>query len=175
MTKALLGQEEVFLWKQRGQIELWNFDIAEVLGALNEDLGKDPEDKSPGDDVLPKLRDWISRYFKEGLTDHFLDDLNGAMYEVRYSKHVLPLDLLPSDSGYPRNGYIAELDQRLTPEAYAANEFSKILTSRMLEGVKRCQMEGCKRFFVGRPQAKWCSKACGSKHRVRNKRRRDSS
>lgn len=175
MKKALLGQEEVFLLKQKGRIGFWDFDIEEILNAANDDLENDPKDKLPWIQVLPRIRDWVIRYFREGVTDAFLDDLNSAMQDVRYTKYVLPLDLLPSRSGYPRSGYITDLDQIPSPEAYAANDFSRILTSGMLERVRRCQMEGCKRLFVGPPQAKWCSKNCGSKHRVRKKRKRDSS
>ena len=69
---------------------------------------------------------------------------------------------------------LADLDPMPSPEAYAANDFSRILTSGMLERVRRCQMEGSKRLFAGPPQAKWCSKTCGSKHRVRKKRKLDS-
>ena len=174
MKKALLGQEEVFLWKKQGKLGFWDFDIEEILEAANEALEKDSVIWLPGDGVLPRLRQWVIRYFEEGATDGFLGDLNTAMLQVRYSKYVLPLDLLPSDSGYPRAGYVAELDQVTSEEAYAANEFSKILTSGMLERVRRCQMEECKRLFVGPPQAKWCSKTCGSKHRVRKKRKLDS-
>lgn len=174
MKKALLGQEEVFLSKQGREIYLWNFDIEEILIAANDDLENDPKDKLPWNQVLPRIRDWVIRYFREGATDAFLNDLNNAMQDVRYMKYVLPHDLLPSDTGYPRSGYIADLDKMPSPEAYAANDFSKILTSGMLERVRRCQMEGCKRLFAGPPQAKWCSKTCGSKHRVRKKRKLDS-
>ena len=175
MKKALLGQEEVFLWKRQGQIGFWDFDIEEILNATNEDLEKDPTYKSPPRQVFSEIRDWILRYLEEGITDDLLDDLNRAMHEVRYTKYVLPFDLLPSESGFPRNGYMAELEPLPKAEAYAADEFSKILTSGMLSRVKHCQMEGCERLFEGPPQAKWCSKTCGSKYRVREKRRRDSS
>jgi predicted RNA-binding Zn ribbon-like protein len=175
MKKALLGQEEVFLWRKEGKVGLWDFELEEILEATNTHLERDSVVWLPGDDVLPKLREWINRYFEEGFTDNFLDDLNKAMQKIRYTKIVLPLDLLPSDSGYPRNGYIAELDQMNSQEAYAANEFSKVLTSGMLKRVKRCQMDDCEKLFVGPPQAKWCSKTCGSKYRVRKKRKRDAS
>jgi len=175
MKKALLGQEEVFLWKQKGRIGFWDFDIEEILEAANEDLEKDTVIWVPGAGVVPRIRDWVIRYLREGATDAFLDDLNSALQGVRYTKYVLPFDLLPSRSGYPRSGYVAGLDPVPSPEAYAANDFSRILTSGMLERVRRCQMEGCKKLFVGPPQAKWCSKTCGSKHRVRKKRKLDSS
>lgn len=175
MKKALLGQEEVFLSKEKGKVSLWDFDIKEVLEATNDELDNGSAIWLPGNDVLPKLRQWINRYFEEGVTDNFLDDLNTAMQQIRYSKHILPIDLLPSGSGYPRTGYIAEMDNMQSEEAYAANEFSKILTSGMLKRVKRCKLEDCEILFVGPPQAKWCSKSCGSKYRVRKKRKLDLS
>ena len=175
MKKALHDQKEIFMWTKKGQIGFWDFDIEEILVAVNDDLKINPKDRLPWNQVLPDIRDWVSRYFREGITDSFLDDLNGAMKDVRYTKYVLPHDLLPSDTGYPRSGYIADLDKMPSTEAYAANDFSRILTSGMLERVRRCQMEGCKKLFVGPPQAKWCSKTCGSKYRVRKKRKRDSS
>jgi predicted RNA-binding Zn ribbon-like protein len=174
MKKALHDQKEVFLSKQRGKIDFWDFDIEEILIAVNDDLEDNPKDRLPWNQVLPDIHDWVSRYFREGVTDAFLDDLNSAMKDVRHTKCVLPHDLLASDTGYPRSGYITDLDEMPSPEAYAANDFSRILTSGMLERVRRCQMEGCKRLFAGPPQAKWCSKTCGSKHRVRKKRKRDS-
>ena len=175
MKKALLGQEEVFLWKKQGEVGFWDFDIEEILEAVNTNIEKESVIWLPGDDVLPTLHRWFLRYFEEGITEGFLNDLNSAMHQVRYSKYVLPFDLLPSESGYPRTGYIAELDPVNSEEAYAANEFSKILTSGMLKRIKQCQLEGCEKLFVGPPHAKWCSKTCGSKYRVRKKRKRDSA
>jgi hypothetical protein len=174
MQKVLLGQEEVFIHKRQGKPHLWDFSIEEILDAANNDLENASVLWKPASDVLPLLRQWIKRYFDGGLTDNFLDDLNSKMEGISYSKMVLPLDLLPTESGYPRAGYLANLDDRFSETEYAAMEFSKILTSGMLRRVKQCQMEGCEKLFVGRPQAKWCSKTCGSKHRVRKKRRRDS-
>lgn len=175
MKKALLGQEEAFIWKKQGKIGFWDLNIEEILEAVNTKLEKQSVIWRPGEDVLPTLRRWFLRYFEEGITEPFLNDLNSAMQKVRYSKYVLPFDLLPSHSGYPRAGYIAELDGATSERAYAANEFSKILTSGMLKRVKQCQMEGCGKLFVAPPQAKWCSKSCGSKYRVRKKRKRDSA
>jgi predicted RNA-binding Zn ribbon-like protein len=174
MKKPLLGQEEVFLVEEQGRIRLWDFRIEEILEAANSNLDKKTAIWLPGDDVLPTLRHWVHRYFDEGVTEDFLNDLNSAMNQVRYSKYVLTPDLLPSESGYPRAGYVEERDQLFSEAAYAASEFSKILTSGMLKRVKQCQMENCGKLFVGPRQAKWCSKSCGSKYRVRKKRKRES-
>ena len=85
----------------------------------------------------------------------------------------LPLDLLPSETGYPQNAYVAQYDKIPEPEAIAADYFSNLLSSGMLKRLKRCQMEDCEKLFLGPPQAIWCSKTCGSKFRVRKKRKLD--
>ena len=117
----------------------------------------------------------MSRYLKEGITDEFLNDLNTDLHEIRYSKYVLPLDLLYSENGFPQNGYVAKYGRIPSPTALAADDFSKLLTSGMLRRLKVCRLEGCEKFFLGPPQKKWCSKTCGSKFRVREKRKRESS
>ena len=175
MKKALQSQEEVFVRIRNGQIDFWDFDIEEIVEAINLDQQRETEIVMPENEVLLELQDWIVRYFDEGITDQFLDDLNHAMGNVPYAKKVLPLDLLESDTGYPRHIYIAALDLVSSPKAYAADEFAKILTSGMLKRVKKCKMDGCGSLFVGPPQAKWCSKTCGSKYRVREKRKKDSA
>jgi len=175
MKKALPGQKEVFVIERQGNVVVWDFFAEEIVEAANKGLESEPADNSPDYRVLQNLRVWMNRYLKEGVTDDFLNDLNAALHEIRYSKYIFPLDLLPSKIGFPQNGYIAKYDKTPSPEAYAADDFSKLLTSGTLTRLKLCQMKGCEKFFLGPPQAKWCSKTCGSKFRVRKKRKEDSS
>lgn len=175
MKKALHGQKEVFLYQRQGKVFPWVFFAEDIVEAANKVLEKEPADHSPDNRVLQHLRGWMSRYLQEGATDNLLNDLNAALHEVRYSKVILPSDLLPEKVEHPQNAYIAQLDKISSPEAYAADDFSKLLTSGMLKRLKICELESCDRFFLGPPQARWCSKTCGSKYRVREKRRRDSS
>ena len=150
MKKALPGQKEVFLYQRQGEVLPWVFFAEDIVEAANDGLKNEQADNL----VLRKLREWMSRYLKEGATDDFLNDLNAALHEIRYSKVILPLDLLPSETEYPQNGYIAQYDKTPSPGAYAADDFSKLLTSGMLKRLKRCQMEGCEKFFLGPPQAR---------------------
>jgi predicted RNA-binding Zn ribbon-like protein len=173
--KALQGQKEVFVIERQGNVVVWDFFAEEIVEAANGILEKDLRDISPDVLVLRELRRWMSRYLDEGVTDEFLNELNAALHEIRYSKYIFPLDLLPSEIGFPQNGYVAKYDKTPSAAAIAADDFSKLLTSGMLKGLKLCQMDDCEKFFLGPPQAKWCSKSCGSKHRVREKRKRDSS
>ena len=110
------------------------------------------------------------------MTDDLLNDLNAAIHEIRYSKYIFPLDLLPSEIGFPQNRYVAKYDPTPSPEVIAADDFSKLLTSGALKRLKLCHLDGCEKFFLAPPlQAKWRSKACGSRFRVREKRKRDAS
>ena len=175
MPKALHGQKEVFVLERQGNVVVWDFFAEEIVEAANNGLESAPADNSPENRVLRNLRVWMSRYLEEGVTDDFLTDLNAALHEIRYSKYIFPLDLLPSEIGFPQNAYVAKYDKVPSPEALAADDFSKLLTSGALKRLKLCKMEGCEKFFLGPPQAKWCSKTCGSKFRVRKKRKEDSS
>lgn len=171
MKKALPSTNEVFIYMRQGKPHIWDFFAEEIVTFANQGLNDESEVKL----VCQILREWMNRYLEEGITDNFLNDLNIAIKEIRYSKHILPIDLLPSETGFPRNTYIAQYDKIPEPEAYAADDFSKLLTSGELKRLKRCHLKGCENFFLGPPQARWCSKSCGSKFRVREKRKRDSS
>jgi predicted RNA-binding Zn ribbon-like protein len=171
MKKPLPRHKEVFLYRRHGRVLPWGFFAEDIVEAANSGLTSEKKDHL----VIQQLRDWMNRYLEEGVTDDFLDGLNAAIHKIHYTKVLLPLDLLPSGTEYPQNGYIAQYDEMPSPEAYAADDFSKLLVSGELKRLKRCQMEECEKFFLGPPQAKWCSTTCGSKYRVRAKRKRESS
>lgn len=174
MKKAFPGQKEVFIRKIQGKLDIWDVFAEEIVGFANEGVKNGPASTPQEYIVWQELCGWMNRYLEEGITDDFLNDLNNALHEIHYSKHILPLDLLPSESGFPRNAYIAEYDNMPEPEAYAADDFSKLLTTGMLSRLKRCRLPECEKFFLGPPQRKWCSDSCGSTFRVRKKRKQDS-
>ena len=173
MKKALHGQKEVFVIESHGHLKVWDFFAEEIIEAMNNGLSSELESDSPEQRVYQNLSLWMNRYLAEGVTDDFLNDLNAAIHGIRYSKYIFPLDLQPSEIGFPKNGYVAKYDRTTTTEEWAADDFSKLLTSGALARLKQCQLEDCEKLFLGPPQAKWCSKACGSKFRVREKRKRE--
>lgn len=177
MKKVLPVHKVPFLQRNPGDNpKPWVFCAEEIVDAVNEGakLKHGPITCKLHMIVLQELAEWMRRYLEEGITDKFLNDLNSDLHQIRYAKYVVPLDLLPSDTGFPRELYVAEFGHNPTPEAIAANDFSRLLTSGELKRLKRCQQSDCQNFFLGPPQAKWCSKTCGSKHRVRKKRSKDS-
>lgn len=167
MKKALHETDEVFIFQKSGKASIWDFKAEEVIEAINDSS----QENNP---VILNLRKWIVRYLNEGITDELLDDLNSKIQNNRYSKYVIPADLTGSVSDLPKNAYIAQYDTALNPESYAADDFSKLLTSGEFKRLKICKLDDCDNIFLGPPQSKWCSKPCGSLFRVRTKRRRDS-
>ena len=175
MKKVLPDQTEVFIYEIQGRIHVLNFFVEHIVEDANKGLKNEPVDTFWESIVFRLICEWMSRYLKEeSTTDDFLNDLNTALHSIRYSRYLLPPDLLPSETGYPQNAYVAQYDKIPEPKAIAADYFSNLLSRGKLKRLKRCQMEDCKKFFLGPPQAKWCSKSCGSAFRVRKKRKQDS-
>jgi predicted RNA-binding Zn ribbon-like protein len=174
MKKALHDIEEVSLFKINGEIHSDELSIDEILDAVNRGLKGDVGDSNETAKMLRKLHQWISRYIEEGTTEKLYYDLNADLQHVRYSKSVSS-DSFPSEDGNSKGKYIADLTKGITSEECAAKEFSRIITDRLINRLKRCKGFDCENVFFGPPQAKWCSKTCGSKYRVREKRKRDSS
>lgn len=132
-------------------------------------------DTTPVAITFRKLYDWINRYINEGATEEFLNDLNSDLHPISYARYVVPSDFYLSESMEPQCVYVANLNILYSPESVAAKEFSNLIVRGMLKRLRRCQMDGCENIFLGPPQAKWCSPTCGSKFRVRKKRKRDMS
>lgn len=81
--------------------------------------------------------------------------------------------LIESDSGIPLWRHVANADKIDHPELSIAYAVAQLLVAGLLEGLRRCQPETCRNLFIGRPDAKWCSKNCGSKYRVTKKRKKE--
>lgn len=176
MKKALHKQEKAFLYEKGGKLYPEEVCIDEIIAAVNRGLKGDWGDVTiPGTVVLRKIHEWICRYIEEGATEEFLCELNADLHHVQYSNYVVPPDFYSSEGEEPQSVYVANLNINYTPETFAAKEFSRLVTYGMLNRIKRCQMPDCENIFLGPPQAKWCSKTCGCKFRVRKKRKRDSS
>lgn len=175
MKKALHKQEIAFLYEKGGKLYPEEVCIDEIIAAVNRGIKGEWGDTTHEAIILKKLHEWICRYIAEGATEELLNELNADLRHVQYSNFVVPPDFYTSDGKEPQSVYIANLNLTYTPEIFAAKEFSRFITYGMLNRLKRCQLPGCNNIFLGPSQAKWCSKTCGSKFRVRKKRKRDSS
>lgn len=171
MKKTLHWNHTVFVEEKNGEISFWNYTIEEVLNFSNLDVTGEPITLIQTNKAL---RAWMTRFLEEGITDELLDDLNKNLHKVKYSKYIVPIDLLPPGADYPQERFIADKSKIPNTKELAANHFSMLLTSGALKKLKICELPDCENFFVGPPQARWCSKSCGSKFRVRKKRKRES-
>ena len=110
---------------------------------------------------------WLTRLIENGVTGQLIDELNKQTSDIRYRRL---LDIY--EGGSPRWNNIADLDD-IEPESSAAYAISHLVGSGAFERLRQCQEDACDRFFLGPPNAKWCSSRCGSRSRGRDKRIRD--
>lgn len=175
MKKALHKQQKAFLFERDGKIYPEEVCIDEIIAAVNRGIKGEWGETTPEAIILRILHEWICRYIEEGATEVFLNELNTDLHPMQYYNYVMPADFYSPEGEEPQSIYVANLNSNYTYKTFAAKEFSRLITYGKLNRIKRCQMPGCENIFLGPPQAKWCSKTCGSKYRVRNKRKRDSS
>jgi hypothetical protein len=156
-----------------GKVQSWDTGITKDLidmvnQVLREGSGASPAYVQGGYVFCAAIHDWMEKLVTEGVTREMIANLNTELEEVRF-QHVLS----QGPSGKTKWKYIGDFQGGLDPDAAAAYGFSHLLQAGALDGLKRCQLEDCENFFIGRPNAKWCSARCGSLHRVRAKRKRD--
>lgn len=175
MKKALHRPKKAFFYEKNGELAPEEMNVEEIVEAVNRGIKGEWEDSSPLSIILQKVYDWICRYIDEGPTDAFFNELNSELHNVQYFNYVLPPDFYSPEGEEPQSIYAVNMNIKYTPEAYAAKEFARFVTCGMLSQIRRCQLSGCEKIFLGPPQAKWCSKSCGSKYRVSKKRKRDAS
>ena len=173
MEKTLQEEDRAFFTAVDGQIRMQSAALAEVLiEAANKFLEKSDFERKILISELhlfeKALSLWMTRLVEEGVTDKLVDDLNREVGTVRF-RHIL----MPPKGDLPYWEYIADIRTSFGPEVKAAYAFSQHLAIGSFVGLKRCRLPNCQRFFIGRPNAKWCSKKCGSWHRVSQKRQRD--
>ena len=173
MKKALHGKEGVFRSLRQGTVSTWDAKDVEVLiEAANNALAFDDREESTyitqEEMFCYRTREYMRRLIDEGVTDDLINELNDELLDLPF-QHQLSV----SKGGTPTWLFFADFDEQSDPVLAAAYGFSHILAPGGLDNLKICQMPDCQRFFIGRPNAKWCSKSCGSRHRVRKKRKRD--
>jgi hypothetical protein len=186
MKKALHNKQALLIRQVKGGFSRWDEDSIDVLIVLANDVHnykmvdtKGYRGLKVGSILVPSptysertslvTMAFLDRYIDKGATNELLGELTDMLTEVPF-QHVLVLD----SRGHPKWKFIVDIGRQLDAEEFAAIFFSHLLSIGALENVKRCQMDECRRFFVGPPNRKWCSDSCGSKYRVRRKRKRDS-
>jgi hypothetical protein len=171
VKKPLHGVKEEILVLSKGDLIGWGTaDVKNLIAmanrAVNENLMAHESLPGPQFECLLAQR-WFDTLIDKGVTLDVLKELNGRIGKVQYI-HVLK----SSPNGLPYWRRIANADQIHHPEISIAYGVAQLLAIGALEGLKRCEMHTCRKFFIGRPNTKWCSQSCGSLHRVRQKRKR---
>lgn len=169
MKKPLHGPKEQFLLSSKGRLIGWGAaDVKNLIKNANRAKEEKLSEKSRvtiRDAECIFALEWFDTFVEKGITKAVVEKLNSRIAHVRYH-HIL----MHSPKGKPYWRHVANGDQIDDPELSVAYGISHLLASGALDGLKRCHVKDCQRFFIGRPNSKWCSKSCGSKFRVRKKR-----
>jgi len=171
--KKALHEENLFL-DQHGQLIGWGTnDVKNVLKSaneaiVNEEIRRRGTYKQVADMVS---YEWLERIVKEGISKAIIADLNKPISHIEYRRALM----LGTD-GQPYWRQVAVENEDLKhPQLRAIYVLSHLLAMGALKGLKRCQVDDCKKFFIGPENKKWCSKKCGSLYRVREKRKKTTT
>ena len=172
MKKPLHGPKERFLILSKGELIGWGMDdvknlIQNANRAKKENL-RAKEHLSTRDMEAALTCDWLELFLEKGITNEVVRNLNSRLGHVRFM-HVLE----PPINGRPSWRRIANGDEIHHPEIAVAYGVANLLAIGAFDSLKRCKLKACQKFFIGRPNATWCSEACGSKYRVTQKRKKD--
>lgn len=115
---------------------------------------------------------WVKRIERYGVTDRLLADLNSDLW---YFRGAAELRLDP-DTRELTWAISIPPDLSVDRDMLVALEVGHFLASGIFDKLKRCKLAECRKYFIGKTdRADWCSNTCGSKYRVRKKRKLDKA
>lgn len=171
MKKA---QQEPILVYQDGQVIGWGInDVKNLIKSANDAVIND-EVKQRQNLTWKELSDiiayeWLEKFVESGVTEEIIKDLNKRISWVEYKRA-----LMHSKNGHPYWREVADARSLSHPDLKVTYIVSHLLAIGALEGLKRCKLNDCGKFFIGPVNRKWCSKSCGSLYRVRLQRKKQS-
>jgi hypothetical protein len=173
MKKTLHEKKDQFLLSSRGRLIGWGTDdvknlIIQANKAIEDNLHSRPMINGPETECLYAF-EWFKLFVEDGITKPVVEKLNSRLSRIRYH-HIL---IYTSSGPYWRR--IANADAIDDPGLGIAYCMAHLLEIGAFKGLKRCAMKNCQKFFIGPPNKTWCSKKCGSLHRVRQKRRKNKA
>ena len=113
---------------------------------------------------------WVKRLSRYGVTNALINEINDLLESIevhtsyrwnKKSRKFEQLEPIPNESSFPTWNHVFAL------------MVSRFVNSELIDKLRTCQLDGCNNYFLGGPRAKWCSDNCGSKFRVRDKRKKD--
>ncbi len=125
--------------------------------------GNDSMNTIPALDAF--IYECMEEYSQNGVSDNLLNVLNEILRDVKIQCLVENIENKLSAV------HVAYMPYNPPPLIFGAYIFSNITSLGGLEKLRRCQSNNCLKFFIGRPNAKWCSNSCGSKCRVKKMRK----
>lgn len=109
----------------------------------------------------------LRRFHRYGISVQLVKDLNESLSRIAVSAR---LQYDRSGGGFAWTLSETDFNALLYSDRMTA-AICDLLTLGQLDSLKRCELRECRKFHVRR--GKWCSDSCGSKYRVRNKRKKD--
>lgn len=173
MKKPLQAKNEQFFFlPAKGSIFSWGFaDVKNVLRNANKaktnHWNLDSRLTSHEEECV-YTSEWFDLFIDKGLTKDVIEELNKPISHIRYH-HLLTY----SAKGPPRWQHIANGKEIYDPQLAVAYVISHLLAAGAFAGLKRCKLKECQKYFVGKPNKKWCSDKCGSHFRVKKMRKRN--
>ena len=117
---------------------------------------------------VPELEEFIYEcmelYYENGVSNILINKLNEHLKNVNIQCLVENIENKLSAI------HLAHIPFNPHPLIFGAYMFSHVTSLGGFEGLKRCQNADCHKFFLGRPNSKWCTNSCGSKYRVNKMR-----
>jgi hypothetical protein len=110
----------------------------------------------------------LTKYLLEGESEKFISHVNAATKKLRF-RHLF---VHSKNSKEPEQVEMLIMEGVATPYEQVFYPFMCSLKSGEIKRVKQCFNKDCNHFFLGRKNKKWCSDRCGSKLRMKNKRKK---
>lgn len=125
--------------------------------------GKDSPNTIPALEAF--IYECMDEYYQKGVSDCLLNKLNEILRNVKIQCLVENIENKFSAV------HIAYMPHNPPPFVFGAYMFSNVASLGGLKELKRCHSDDCRKFFIGRANAKWCTNSCGSKCRVKKMRK----
>lgn len=172
MKKA---QHEQVLLYEKGELIGWSSKTAQNLIESANSAVITEETKRRTNLSFKELADiivyeWFEQFVENGITKEIIKELDKRMSWIEYRR-----SLMHNGDGHPYWREVCDAKSLHHPDLRVAYIISHLLVMGGLDGLKRCELKDCRKFFLGPPNRQWCSKKCGSLHRVRKQRKQKKS
>ncbi len=171
MKKPLQKEKEQFVVMRKGQLIGWGHaDVKNLIRMANRAITENIDINSNitiREAECALAKEWFDMFLEKGITKEVTSKLNSRIGHVQFL-HVLS----HSTDGSLHWRRIANGDKIDDPEISIAYMMAHLLSSGEFKGLKRCERKECEKYYIGRPNKRWCSESCGSHFRVKRMRKK---